>query len=119
MRLQANQNIPLDVVEMLRLRGHDVAWVHEDMPGADDIRVLELAQKQNRVVLTFDKDFGELAFRKRLPSACGVVLLRITAPTASAMALEVAALLESRDNWQGHFFVIDRNHVRMIPLPLK
>lgn len=117
MRLQADQNIPLDVVALLRVRGHDVAWVHEDMPGTDDITVLDQAQQQDRVVLTFDKDFGELAVRKRLPASSGIVLLRITSPSAPELALQVAAILESRDNWHGHFSVISRNHVRMVALP--
>ena len=117
MRPQADQNIPLDLVSLMRARGHDVAWVHEDMPGAADVSVLDQAQRQDRIVLTFDKDFGELAMRNRLPAASGIILLRITAPTASELALLVADILENRNDWHGHFSVISRNHVRMVPLP--
>lgn len=117
MRLQADQNIPLDMVSLLRTRGHDVAWVHEDMPGAADVSVLDEAQREDRIVLTFDKDFGELAIRRRLPAASGIILLRITAPSASELALLVADILERRNDWHGHFSVISQNHVRMVPLP--
>ncbi len=119
MRLQADENVPLDVVTALRLRGHDVAWVREDMPGAEDMRVLERAQRENRVVLTFDKDFGELAIRRQIPAVSGIILLRIAAPSSAILASMVVTILEDRDNWPGHFSVIDRNHIRMIPLPLK
>jgi len=86
MRLQADENVPLDVVTALRLRGHDVAWVREDMPGAEDMRVLERAQRENRVVLTFDKDFGELAIRRQIPAVSGIILLRIAAPSSAILA---------------------------------
>ncbi len=119
MRLQANQNIPLAVVEALRSKGHDVAWVHEDMPGAEDALVLDQAQQTQRIVLTFDKDFGELAVRKRLPATCGLILLRFCAASPADLASQVVDLLESGRNWQGHFSVIDKNHIRMIPLPLE
>jgi hypothetical protein len=43
------------------------------MPGAFDEEVFARAQSDERIVLTQDKDFGELAFRSGLPSSCGVV----------------------------------------------
>ena len=63
MRLLANENFPRIAVEALRARGHDVAWVRTDIPGASDQDVIHRAVAENRVLVTFDKDFGELAFR--------------------------------------------------------
>ena len=60
-RFLANENIPFDAVRALREKGYDVLWTREDSPGSTDIEVLEAAQKQDRVLITFDKDFGELA----------------------------------------------------------
>ena len=77
MRFLANQNVPGPVVAALRERGHDVAWIKETMPGAEDPAVLALAQAEERVVVTSDTDFGELAFRSRLPAQCGVILIRL------------------------------------------
>jgi len=58
----ANENVPLAVVTSLRKDGHDVAWVREDAAGSTDDQVLGRAVKEGRVLLTFDKDFGELVF---------------------------------------------------------
>jgi GDP-D-mannose dehydratase len=51
------------LVSALRNDGHDVLYVKETAPGADDSTVLHLATAQQRILLTEDKDFGELAFR--------------------------------------------------------
>ena len=84
MRLLANENIPGDTLAALRAEGHDVIWIRTEYPGATDQEVLQLAQTENRVLLTMDKDFGELAFRSRLPSQCGVILFRIAPSEAPA-----------------------------------
>jgi predicted nuclease of predicted toxin-antitoxin system len=117
MRFLADENVPGPVVAGLRARGHDVFWIKESMPGADDPALLDLAQREQRVVVTADTDFGELAFRSGLPAQCGVVLIRLdwTDPEADNQA--VATALTSRDNWSGIFAVVERDRVRIRPLP--
>jgi predicted nuclease of predicted toxin-antitoxin system len=83
MRFLANENFPLDAVALLRKQGHDVAWIRQDAPGSLDEDVL--ARAENRILITFDKDFGELAFRVGLPVSIGIILFRITAPSSSYM----------------------------------
>jgi predicted nuclease of predicted toxin-antitoxin system len=117
MRILANENFPGDAVAALRARGHDVAWVRTDAPGSSDPQVLARAQAEDRVLVTFDKDFGELAFRSELPATSGVVLFRISAPSSSHVARVAVAALESRTNWVGHFAVIEDDRIRMTPLP--
>ena len=77
MRFLANENVPGAVVAALREHGHDVFWIKESMRGAGDPIVLAHAQTERRVVVTLDKDFGELAFRSRLPAQSGVILIRL------------------------------------------
>lgn len=67
MDLLINENVPAAVLAALRGRGHDATWIRTTAPGSSDIEVLEIAQKENRNHLTFDKDFGELAFQLGLP----------------------------------------------------
>lgn len=59
-RLLADQNVPGAVVVALRQQGHNIAWILEDAPGSPDPEVLERAQQDGRVLVTFDEDFGEL-----------------------------------------------------------
>ena len=77
MRLLANENIPEQVIAALRKAGHDIVWIRLLCPGATDSEVIIRALKERRIILTFDKDFGELAFRHRRV-APGIILLRLT-----------------------------------------
>ena len=117
MRILADENFPGDAVTALRGRGHDVLWVREEAPGIGDREVLARAQAEARIVITFDKDFGELAFRFGLPATAGVILLRLPAPSPAVVARRATAALESRDDWAGHFSVIEEDRIRMTPLP--
>jgi predicted nuclease of predicted toxin-antitoxin system len=117
MRILANENFPGDAVEALRSGGHDVLWVRTTAPGSSDPVVLAQAQAENRILITFDKDFGELAFHSKLPAASGIILFRISAPSSRYVAEFVARILDSRQDWAGHFSVIDDQRVRMTRLP--
>ena len=108
MRLLANENFPRVAVEALRARGHDVAWVRTEIPGAGDEEVIHRAVAENRVLVTFDKDFGELAFRAKLPAKPGIILFRIPPLSPSYVAHIAVTVLESRSDWQGHFSVSGR-----------
>ncbi len=73
MRFLANENFPGAAVAALKAAGHDVAWVRSVAPGLADPEVLAWAAREQRILLTFDKDFGELARASALPPACGVI----------------------------------------------
>jgi len=117
MRILANENFPKDAVEALKVAGYDTVWIRADAPGSNDEAVLALAQSENRIVITFDKDFGELAFRSKLPASTGIILFRISMPSASHIARLVVAVLQSRTDWVGNFSVVEDRRIRMIPLP--
>lgn len=51
MRFLANENFPLDAVELLRQNGHDVVWIRVESPGISDSEVLSRAQAENRILL--------------------------------------------------------------------
>src|SRR5437879_6376378 len=107
MRLLANENVAIEAIEALRAGGHDVLWMRTDAPGTPDPQVLARAGAKRRVLITFDKDFGELAFRSGLPASCGVVLFRIRQLSGDHIARHVVAALASRDDWAGYFSVAD------------
>jgi predicted nuclease of predicted toxin-antitoxin system len=116
MRFLANENFPAAAVSALERAGHDVVWVRMAAPGSADPEVLEWAGRDGRILLTFDKDFGELAGASALPRTCGVVLLRIPMPKAGDVGHRLAELITARDDWAGHFSVVEPGRVRMRPL---
>lgn len=118
MRILANENFPEDAVVALRQAGHNVAWIRSDAPGSTDQEVLLRAQAEDRLLITFDKDFGELAFRAGLPASSGIVLFRISAPSSTHVARAAVAAIGGRTDWSGHFSVVEDKRIRMTPLPL-
>ena len=80
MRFLANENFPGDAIRLLELAGHDIVWVRTAAPGISDPDALASAARESRILLTFDKDFGELAKVSGLPAACGVILFCMPMP---------------------------------------
>lgn len=117
MRILANENVPGDAVEALRNVGYDVVWAREHEPGRSDIEILTQARQEKRVLVTFDKDCGELAFRLRMPSVQGIILFRISAPSSAHVASKIVEALQSRSDWHGCFSVVEDSHIRMTALP--
>jgi predicted nuclease of predicted toxin-antitoxin system len=117
MRLCANENVPGDCVTRLRMAGHDVLWIRQSAPGSSDEAVLARAQSEGRLLITFDKDFGELVFRRGAEASRGIVLFRIAQPSSAVVAERVTSVLASRTDWEGRYSVVDETVVRMRPLP--
>ena len=113
MRFLANENFPGAAVAALEAAAHEIAWVRRIAPGVSDEVVLAWAARERRILLTFDKDFGELARTSDLPISCGIVLFRTPMPKADAAGQQLAELLGSRDDWVGHFSVVEPGRIRM------
>ncbi|HET6521350.1 MAG TPA: DUF5615 family PIN-like protein [Geminicoccaceae bacterium] len=117
MQILADENVPEAVIEVLLKQGHDVIWALMAMPGATDREIIARANDERRLLLTFDKDFGELAFRDRLSPASGVILVRLEASSPAETAGVIAAALASHRDWIGYFSTVARNRIRARPLP--
>ena len=113
MKILANENFPLLAVEGLRDAGHDVLWARTDMAGKADDVILQRAQDEERLVFTFDKDFGELAFRRGLPASCGVALFRLATQSPEHVRDRVIGIVEGRADWAGKFFVVEEHRTRV------
>ena len=112
----ADENFPLESVKFLRNKKVDVVSVQEIAPGAKNGEVIRLARKEKRVLLTFDKDFGEWAYRKR--GAVGIVLFRLTRFTEEEVALLVLERLPKiKENLHRSFTVVESDRLRVTPLP--
>ena len=112
MRLLADENLPRPVIARLRQEGLDVLWIQEALPGASDVDVLGLAAEEGRILLTFDKDFGELA-RSSAMAAFGVILFRVAMPRPPDAGRALAELILSRGDWRGRFSVVEPGRVRI------
>jgi predicted nuclease of predicted toxin-antitoxin system len=118
MRLLANENFPLASVRSLRAAGHDVAAILEEAPGATDAAVLARAAREARMILTFDRDYGELIYRRRLPNPSGIIYLRFDPLTPQEPGEHVLALLTTEGlTLEGKFTVAERARLRQRPLP--
>ena len=117
MRVIANENVTGTVVRKLRQQGHDVLSVKESMQGADDRSILQRAETDPRLIITQDKDFGELADRYRLPASCGIVLFRLSGENSSADNQRMFDVIERRSDWTGRFSVVTDSRIRMRPFP--
>jgi predicted nuclease of predicted toxin-antitoxin system len=115
MRFIVDESTGSSVVECLRDAGHDVLAVAETMPQADDSDILARALREERILITNDKDFAELVFRSR-QGHHGVVLLRLHEESAAnRVRVAEAVLAEYADRLAGHFTVATEGGVRIRP----
>jgi len=112
MKFVADECCDAGLVSLLRSEGHDVAYVSELNAGASDKEVLGKSLAEERILITEDKDFGELVYRLRKP-AYAVVLLRFD---VGERHLKWARLKELIDKYgyklKGAFVVVDAEKFR-------
>lgn len=113
MKLLADESVDLLIVERLRRDDHDVGYVAEMASGITDENVLDLVNKETRLLVTADKDFGELVFRqgRALP---GVVLIRLAGLSGGRKAEIVASALTAHgQELPGAFTVVTPGAIRI------
>jgi Domain of unknown function (DUF5615) len=113
MRFLADENFPGSAVATLSDAGHDVIWIRNAAPGLGDKAILAWAARENRVLLTFDKDFGEIARNTVLPKLCGVILFRMPMPQAKDSGARLTETIASRQDWAGHPSIVEPGQIRM------
>ena len=117
MRFLADENIPRDLIAALRDGGNDVVSAKESFRAAPDRELLAFAGAEQRVIVTQDKDFGELAFRHRLPASSGVVLFRLEGKPRDEAVAHMLRVLTGRSDWAGRFAVVTGRSIRTRTLP--
>ena len=112
----ADENVEPVTVQWLRSLGHDVFSILEASRGVSDKDVLMRAVAQNRIVITYDLDFGELAFRQRI-SNVGIILLRLSDPKATGRLARLQGcwgVIAARA--PGNFIVVTDRKIRVRPM---
>lgn len=116
----ANENFPLASIKRLRDANHDVASVVEGSAGAKDQEVFAHAQREKRIVLTFDRDYGELLFRQNLTAPPGIIYFRFQPATPLEPADILLELLRMESvSLIGKFTVVGRRRIRQRSLPIR
>src|SRR3954453_16909310 len=117
MRFLADENVSRLVIERLRAGGFDVTSISETSSGAPDKLVLEAPDVEGCVLITEDRDFGELVIRQRL-AIRGVILLELDRLSNAAEADAVADVVSTHaDRLLGNLLVVEPGRVRIRPLP--
>ena len=115
MNIVADECCDALLIRALRDDGHDVLYIKEIAPGSDDMTVLQFSASQARILLTEDKDFGELVVRLRLP-AYGVILLRVHPANTNLKSERLRQLfLNHAHRLAGSFVVVDEKKSRFRP----
>lgn len=113
MNLFADESVDRQIVDHLRQDGHHIPSVAEMEPGISDDVVLERATLESAILLTADKDFGELVFRQNRLSH-GVILIRLAGLSPERKAQIVATAIHLHEKELDHMFsVITANSVRI------
>jgi len=113
MKLLADECCDVSLVAALRKDKHDVLYATESLRGATDSDLLTLAFAEQRILITEDKDFGELVYRFQMPTH-GIILLRFDVSHASLKIPRLLKLLKQQANRiSGNFIVLDPDKVRI------
>ena len=108
------------MAERLRLDGHDVVWARNVCPGNDDRLVLDRANAEGRIVITEDRDFGDLTIRLRL-HAIGIIIVAVGEfdTTLDEIAIHVAQCIgKLGDTCKNTLTVIEPGRIRQRPINL-
>ncbi len=113
MRFLANENFPFPSIKLLRENGYEVLSVSEELSGASDEVVLQKAVDENLIILTFDRDYGELIFKYQREQPPAVIYFRLKGQTPNdAGKLLLEKLMVEQLEPENRFTVIDETSVR-------
>ncbi|MBX2898235.1 MAG: DUF5615 family PIN-like protein [Cyclobacteriaceae bacterium] len=106
----ADESVDNRIIEELRSSNFDVYSIAEQHPSLSDTNVLKIAFERNALLLTEDKDFGELTFRLRLPNK-GVLLIRLNKIVEKKMVAEIVQ--KYYNDLTNRFSVLSSNKLRI------
>ena len=113
MRFLADESCDFAVVRSLKDAGHDVVAVAEMLRGATDEAVVDLAASERRILITEDKDFGQLVFAAARANS-GVLFVRFPVAARGSLSATVLELVSSRaDSLYGCFVVVEPGRIRV------
>jgi len=117
LRLLADEHIARSTVEMLRRRGFEVKWlVEEGLQGIEDKSIYQMAVDEDRIVLTFDSDFGQMAYANPVYPP-GIIVLKFRPRDVQECNQRLGQVLDAVGPMTNNLVIIHRIRVRIRPLP--
>lgn len=113
MKFLANENFPFPSIKILRAKGYDVKSIGEETFGIADTQVLDIAKREDRIILTLDKDYGELIFLHKANDPPAVIFYRYKglSPEYAGQIL-VDIIKDGIVTIENNFTVIEQNNLR-------
>ena len=109
----ANENFPLTSIRLLRQAGHRVVSIIQEAPGSKDQDILIRAHAENLVILTFDRDYGEMIYRHKAAPPAGVIYLRFAPLTPSEPGEILLNIIEKKSlSLTDRFTIVERGRIR-------
>ena len=105
MRFIVDECVGPTVAEWLFSIGHDVLSIYDNLRGISDEEIIQIGNDENRIIITNDKDFGELIFKKGMKASC-VILLRLKDETPTNKIKRLSVLFENYPPNQIHGFIV-------------
>lgn len=113
MNFLADENLEYSIISYLREKKINILAIRDLMKGGTDAEILEYALNDNRVIITNDKDFGELTFRLQKPNM-GIILLRLpNLHSEEKTNLLMTAIEKLGEDIANKFIVIEENAIRI------
>ena len=113
MKIVADESVDYGVILELRKNGYNVLAIEDSYKGSEDEMVLEISLKENSILMTEDKDFGELVFRLN-KAHIGIVLIRLLGvDLESKNKIIIKSLQENFETMKNSFSVISENQTRI------
>lgn len=117
MKFLADENFPFDSISLLSANEYEIRKAAINFQGKPDNFILKEASLADEIILTFDKDFGELIFKTLMKNCSGVILFRLEhylPVTPGEMLLKF--LQEKQIDFKNNLTVIDENKIRQRPI---
>ena len=113
MRFLANENFPLPSIKLIREAGYEVKSISQDTPGISDEEVLEQAVREKLIILTFDRDYGELIFKYKRKTPPAIIYFRTkgTSPKSAGETF-LHIICDNTLSLYGFFTVIEDTGIR-------
>ena len=109
----ADENLEKPIVDYLRGKGYEVLYIAEISPSMKDEEIMQLANKDERILITNDRDFGELTFHKRKVTS-GIILIRaMDEKSQNKVELIKHVLIETKGKLRGKFIVVNEAGIRI------